>query len=176
MNGRPKRRTSVALAKFLSLHPVNGSQRTDVIIEHVRHLMDGRAKAMVVTSSRLSAVRYMQAFQRYIAEQGYEDVRPLVAFSGTVQDPDTGEEFTEPAMNIDVVTGRSISEAALPGRFASPDYQILLVAEKYRTGFDQPLCYQKMSSARMSRGETLVLVMQPAQDRPTHDLALAPGR
>ena len=139
----PKRRTSVALAKFLSLHPVNVSQRTEVIVEHfrehVRHHMDGRAKAMVVTSSRLSAVRYMQAFERYIAEHGYDDVRPLVAFSGTVADPDTGEEFTEPGMNIDVVTGRSISEAALPGRFASPDYQILLVAEKYQTGFDQPL-------------------------------------
>ena len=139
----PKRRTSVALAKFLSLHPVNVSQRTEVIVEHfrehVRHHMDGRAKAMVVTSSRLSAVRYMQAFQRYIAEHGYDDVRPLVAFSGTVTDPATGEEFTEPGMNIDVVTGRSISEAALPGRFASPDYQILLVAEKYQTGFDQPL-------------------------------------
>ena len=139
----PKRRTSVALAKFLSLHPVNVSQRTEVIVEHfrehVRHHMDGRAKAMVVTASRLSAVRYMQAFQRYIAEHGYDDVRPLVAFSGTVTDPDTGEEFTEPGMNVDVVTGRPISEAALPGRFASPDYQILLVAEKYQTGFDQPL-------------------------------------
>ena len=140
----PKRRTSVALAKFLSLHPVNVGQRTEVIVEHfrehVRHHMDGRAKAMVVTSSRLSAVRYMQAFQRYIKDHGYEgEVRPLVAFSGTVTDPDTGEEFTEPGMNIDVVTGRSISEAALPGRFASPDYQILLVAEKYQTGFDQPL-------------------------------------
>ena len=65
--------------------------------------------------------------------------RPLVAFSGTVHDPDTGEAFTEPGMNTDVVTGRPISESALPGRFASPDYQILLVAEKYQTGFDQPL-------------------------------------
>ena len=139
----PKRRTAVALGKFLSLHPVNVSQRTEVIIEHfrdhVRHHMDGRAKAMVVTSSRLHAVRYMQAFQRYIAERGYDDVRPLVAFSGTVVDPDTGEEFTEPRMNIDMVTGKPISESALPSRFASPDYQILLVAEKYQTGFDQPL-------------------------------------
>ena len=139
----PKRRTAVALAKFLSLHPVNVSQRTEVIVEHfrehVRHNMGGRAKAMVVTSSRLGAVRYMQAFQRYIAERGYDDVRPLVAFSGTVHDPDTGEEFTEPGMNVDVVTGRPIGEAALAGRFASPDYQILLVAEKYQTGFDQPL-------------------------------------
>ncbi len=139
----PKRRTAVALAKFLSLHPVNVSQRTEVIVEHfrehVRHHMEGRAKAMVVTSSRLSAVRYMQAFQHYIRDQGYDDVRPLIAFSGTVTDPDTGEDFTEPGMNVDIVTGKSISEAALPGRFASPDYQILLVAEKYQTGFDQPL-------------------------------------
>ena len=81
----------------------------------------------------------MQGFQRYIAEKGYDDIRPLVAFSGTVHDPYTGEDYTEPGMNIDVVTGKSISEAALPARFASPDYQILLVAEKYQTGFDQPL-------------------------------------
>ena len=139
----PKRRAAVALGKFLSLHPVNVGQRTEVIIEHfrdhVRPLMEGRAKAMVVTSSRLHAVRYMQAFERYIAEHGYQDIRPLVAFSGTVLDPASGEEFTEPGMNTDVVTGKSISESALPGRFASPDYQILLVAEKYQTGFDQRL-------------------------------------
>ena len=139
----PKRRAAAALAKFMRLHPHNIAQKTEVILEHfrnnVRHHMDGRAKAMVVTSGRLHAVRYMQAFQRYIADKGYDDVRPLVAFSGSVRDPDTGEQFTEPGMNTDVVTGRSISEAALPGRFGSPDYQILLVAEKYQTGFDQPL-------------------------------------
>ena len=139
----PKRRTAVALAKFMTLHPHNIAQKTEIIIEHfrehVRGHMDGRGKAMVVTSSRLHAVRYMQAFQRYIAERGYDDVCPLVAFSGTVEDPDTGEEFTEPGMNTDVATGKPISESALPGRFASPDYQILLVAEKYQTGFDQPL-------------------------------------
>ncbi len=139
----PKRRTAVALARFMTLHPHNIAQKTEVIVEHfrthVRHHLSGRAKAMVVTSSRLHAVRYMQAFQRYLAEQGYHDVRPLVAFSGTVRDPDTGEEFTEPGMNTDVVTGKPIGESALPVRFASPDYQILLVAEKYQTGFDQPL-------------------------------------
>ena len=69
----------------------------------------------------------------------YDDVRPLVAFSGTVHDPDTDKDFTESGLNVDVVTGTSISESVLPGRFASPDYQILLVAEKYQTGFDQPL-------------------------------------
>ena len=139
----PKRRTSTAIAKFAHLHPHNIAQKTEVIIEHfrnnVRFLMDGRAKAMVVTSSRLHAVRYMKAFKRYIAEQGYEDVRPLVAFSGTVHDPDTGEDFTEPGMNLDVVTGKPIGESALPMRFASSDYNVLLVAEKYQTGFDQPL-------------------------------------
>ena len=139
----PKRRTAVALAKFMTLHPHNIAQKTEVIVEHfrnhVRHHLNGRAKAMVVTSSRLHAVRYMQAFQRYLTEQGYHDVRPLVAFSGTVRDPDTGEEFTEPGMNTDIVTGKPIGESALPARFASPDYQILLVAEKYQTGFDQPL-------------------------------------
>ena len=139
----PKRRTAVALAKFMTLHPHNIAQKTEVIIEHfrnhVRHHLNGRAKAMVVTSSRLHAVRYMQAFQSYIAEQGYRDVRPLVAFSGTVRDSDTGDEFTEPSMNLDVVTGKPISESALPSRFDSSDYQILLVAEKYQTGFDQPL-------------------------------------
>ena len=139
----PKRRAAAELAKFMRLHPHNITQKTEVIVEHfrdnVRHHMDGRAKAMVVTSGRLHAVRYMQAFQRYIAEQRYDDIRPLVAFSGTVRDPCTGEEFTEPGMNVDVVTGRSIGEAALPDRFRSPDYQILLVAEKYQTGFDQPL-------------------------------------
>ena len=139
----PKRRTAVALAKFLQLHPYNIDQKTEVIVEHfrnnVRHHMGGRAKAMVVTSSRLHVVRYMKAFQRYIAGSGYQDVRPLVAFSGAVRDPDTGEDFTEPGMNRDVVTGRPISESALPARFDSPDYQILLVADKYQTGFDQPL-------------------------------------
>ena len=139
----PKRRTAVALAKYMTLHPYNIEQKTEVIVEHfrehVRRRIGGRAKAMVVTSSRLHAVRYMLAFKRYIADHAYEDIRPLVAFSGTVTDPDTGEEFTEPGMNIDVVTGKPISEAALPSRFDSPDYQILLVAEKYQTGFDQPL-------------------------------------
>ncbi len=129
----------------MSLHAYNLEQKTEVIIEHfrraVRHRLGGRGKAMVVTESRLHAVRYMQAFQCYIAENRYADVRPLVAFSGTVRDPDTGEEFTEPGMNIDVVDRRPISEAQLAERFASPDYNILLVANKYQTGFDQPLLH-----------------------------------
>jgi type I restriction enzyme R subunit len=139
----PKKKTARALAKFMSLHEYNIEQKTEVMVEHFRQYvkdkLGGRAKAMVVTQSRLHAVRYMLAFQRYLQEHGYNDIRPLVAFSGTVTDPDSGNEYTEPGMNIDVVTGRSIGESALPERFASPDYQILLVANKYQTGFDQPL-------------------------------------
>jgi type I restriction enzyme, R subunit len=94
---------------------------------------------MVVTASRIQAVRYKLAFERYIKEQGYSDIRPLVAFSGTVKDPDTGIEYTEPGMNIDVMNGKPISEGQLAERFSSSDYQVLLVANKYQTGFDQPL-------------------------------------
>jgi len=140
----PKKRAARALAKFMSLHPHNIEQKTEVMVEHfrkkVRGHLGGQAKAMVVTSSRLHAVRYMQAFERYIAENQITDVRPLVAFSGTVKDPDhPGFDYTEPGMNKDCVTGDSISEKQLPKRFASPDYQVLLVANKYQTGFDQPL-------------------------------------
>ena len=138
----PKRRAARALAKFMSLHPHNISQKTEVIVEHFRRRVapriNGLAKAMVVTSSRLHAVRYMLAFRSYIAEKGYDDVRPLVAFSGTIHDPSTDEEFTEPGMNLNA-TGERISEQALPGRFASPGFNVLLVANKYQTGFDQPL-------------------------------------
>ena len=139
----PKKKGARALAKFKELHPHNIEQKTEVMVEHfrdhVRHQLGGRAKAMVVTSSRLQAVRYKLAFEHYIAENGYTDIRPLVAFSGTVTDPDTGVDYTEPGMNTDVVSGKSISESQLPERFASSDYQVLLVANKYQTGFDQPL-------------------------------------
>ena len=106
--------------------------------EHVGHRMGSQAKAMVVTDSRLQAVRYKLAFEKYIQEKGYTDVAPLVAFSGTVTDPDTLSEFTEPGMNTDIVTGRSIRELELPDRFDSPDYNVLLAADKYQTGYDQP--------------------------------------
>ncbi|TNE82541.1 MAG: type I restriction endonuclease subunit R, partial [Gammaproteobacteria bacterium] len=139
----PKKKAVRALSKFLVMHPTNITQKIEVIVEHfrghVRAHLGGRAKAMVVTSSRLQAVKYMEAFQRYIDEKGYGDIRPLVAFSGTVRDPETGLEYTEPGMNIDVVSGKPISEKQLPERFSSPDYQVLLVANKYQTGFDQPL-------------------------------------
>jgi type I restriction enzyme R subunit len=138
----PKKKAARALAKFMSLHPHNIEQKTEVMVEHfrlhVKSRLNGMAKAMVVTSSRLHAVRYKLAFERYIKEHGYSDIRPLVAFSGKVKDPETGLEYTEPGMNPDVVNGKPISEGQLPERFDSPDYQVLLVANKYQTGFDQP--------------------------------------
>lgn len=139
----PKKKGAKALAKFKELHPHNIEQKTEVIIEHfrehVRHQLGGRGKAMVVTASRIQAVRYKLAFERYLAENQLTDIRPLVAFSGTVTDPDTDIDYTEPGMNTDVVTGKPIPESQLPERFGSSDYQVLLVANKYQTGFDQPL-------------------------------------
>lgn len=171
----PKKKAVRALAKFMSLHPHNIEQKTEVMIEHfwhhVRHRLGGRAKAMVVTSSRLHAVRYMRAFQAYIAERGYTDIRPLVAFSGTVKDPDTGLEYTEPGMNRDAITGKPIAESQLPERFESPDYRILLVANKYQTGFDQPLLHTLYVDKRLDGVQAVQTLsrlnrMIPGKDAP----------
>lgn len=139
----PKKKAAKKLAKFMALHPHNIEQKAEIMVEHfrqhVKHKVGGRAKAMVVAGSRLSAVRYMLSFQKYIEEHHYTDIRPLVAFSGKMKDPETGFEYTETGMNIDVVTGKNISEGQLPDKFDTSDYQVLLVANKYQTGFDQPL-------------------------------------
>ncbi|MBK1732779.1 type I restriction endonuclease subunit R [Thiococcus pfennigii] len=134
----PRRKAAKALARYLELHPVNIEQVVSVIVEHFRltvmHELGGRAKAMVVTGSRLAAVKYKLAFDRYIKAQGYTGIRSLVAFSGTVEDPDDpGSCYTEVAMND------GLAESELPETFERDDYRVLLVAEKYQTGFDQPL-------------------------------------
>jgi type I restriction enzyme R subunit len=144
-----KRKAARALARFMSLHPHNIAQKTEVMVEHFRHFtmhkIGGRAKAMVVTDSRLHAVRYKQAFDKYIAEKEYKGIKTLVAFSGTVIDPDIpGVDFTEVGMN----TG--IREKELPERFASDEYQLLLVTEKYQTGFDQPLLHTMYVDKRLA--------------------------
>jgi len=171
----PKKKATRVLAKFTTLHPYNIEQKTEVMIEHFRHSVKnrigGKAKAMVVTSSRLHAVRFKLAFDRYIAENGYTDVRPLVAFSGTVRDPDTGLEYTEPGMNRDIVTGKPISEGHLPERFESMDYQVLLVANKYQTGFDQPLLQSMYVDKRLDGVQAVQTLsrlnrMIPGKDAP----------
>jgi type I restriction enzyme, R subunit len=137
------------LARFIEIHPHNLAQKTEVMVEHfrskVRHRIEGRAKAMVVTGSRLHAVRYKQTFDKYLAEKGYDDVGVLVAFSGTVRDPELASvEYTEPQMN------KGIKEKELPDKFDTDDYQLLLVANKYQTGFDQPLLHTMYVDKRLS--------------------------
>lgn len=126
------------IARFVELHETNIAQRIEVIIEHFRTTvmkeLGGRAKAMVVTKSRASAVKYHRAFQEYIAKKGYSDIKSLVAFSGKVRLDGETEEFTESSIN-------GFPESRLPRKFDSDEYKVLLVANKYQTGFDQPkLC------------------------------------
>ena len=124
---------------WVRLHPYNISQKVQVVVEHFRHyvapLLDGKAKAMVVVSSRLEAVRWQLAINKYVKDRGYK-IGTLVAFSGEVNDKESGPEgFTEnsPSLNPNL-KGRDIREA-----FKGEEYQILLVANKFQTGFDQPL-------------------------------------
>ena len=124
-----------AVSRFESLHPHNIAQKTAIIIEHFREItknkIDGRAKAMVVTASRLHAVRYLFEFKRYIEEHNYSDLDVLVAFSGTVTDD--GKDWTEEKIN-------GIKENQLKKAFHD-DFDMLIVAEKYQTGFDEPLLH-----------------------------------
>ena len=143
-----RKRAAQALARFVHLHPHNIAQKTEVMVEHfqtvTRHKIGGRAKAMVVTGSRLAAVRYKQSFDRYIRHKGYA-IKTLVAFSGTVEDdklPDVS--YTEEAMN------GGFRQKELPEQFATPEYQVLLVAEKYQTGFDQPLLHTMYVDKRLA--------------------------
>jgi type I restriction enzyme R subunit len=129
------KKAQAAIARFVSLHEHNLAQKAEIIVEHFRqhvaHRVKGKAKAMTVTSSRLHAVRYKQALDAYIAEHGYDDIRVLVAFSGTVDDE--GVDRTESNMN-------GIPDTQTAAEFkADPSNRILVVAEKYQTGFDEPL-------------------------------------
>lgn len=143
-----RKRAARALARFLKLHPHNVSQKTEVMIEHfhaaTQHKIGGRAKAMVVTGSRFEAVRYKQSFDRYIKEKGYA-IKSLVAFSGIVADDKLKDvTYTEEGMNL------GVREKELPEIFATQEYQVLLVAEKYQTGFDQPLLHTMYVDRRLA--------------------------
>ena len=124
---------------WVRLHPYNISQKVEVVVEHFRQLVapliDGKAKAMVVVSSRLEAVRWQLAVDKFIKDKGYA-IRSLVAFSGEVHDKESGpDSFTENGTVLNpALRGRSIRDA-----FNTDEYQILLVANKFQTGFDQPL-------------------------------------
>lgn len=138
----PKSKARRAIARYAELHPYNLAQKTEIMVEtfreRTRHAIGGKGKAMVVTSSRLAAVRYMNEFKRYITEKGYTDMNALVAFSGEIVDD--GESFTEPKMNI-LSDGSQVKENQLKETFHTSDYNVLIVAEKYQTGFDEPLLH-----------------------------------
>jgi type I restriction enzyme R subunit len=137
-----------ALMRFLRLHPTNIAQKTEIIIEHfqrfTRKKIGGKAKAMVVTASRLQAVRYKLSIDKYLRDKGYQNIKSLVAFSGVVRDPDDHQEYTEVSMN------HGIRETELPGLFSTDEYNILIVAEKYQTGFDQPLLHTMYVDKRLA--------------------------
>ncbi|PPD35832.1 MAG: restriction endonuclease subunit R [Methylomonas sp.] len=141
------KKAKVKLNQWVRLHDYNISQKVQIIVEHFKDnimgLLGGQAKAMVVTRSRKEAVRYKLCFDKYIKDKGYQNIHALVAFSGEVEfnnkDPNTdgliGEKFSESAMNPNL-KGRDMRKA-----FDTDDYQVMLVANKFQTGFDQPkLC------------------------------------
>ena len=127
------------IMRWVKLHPYNISQKVQVVVEHFREtvlpLLNGHAKAMVVVSSRLEAVRWKLAMEKYIQSQGYK-IGTLVAFFGEVNDQESGPDaFSETSQTMNPnLRGRDMREA-----FNTDEYQILLVANKFQTGFDQPL-------------------------------------
>ncbi|BBF86992.1 type I restriction-modification system, restriction subunit R [Aquitalea magnusonii] len=145
----PRRKAAKALARFVQFHDYEIAQKVEVIVEHFRthsrHKIGGRAKAMVVTNSREHAVRYKLGFDKYIKDQEYTDVKSLVAFSGEIMLKEFADKkFTEVGMN------NGLKESELPEKFNTEEYQVLLVAEKYQTGFDQPLLHSMYVDKRLS--------------------------
>lgn len=132
-----------ALAKWLSLHPTNIGQKVQLIIEHFRanvaHLLNGQAKAMVVTSSRAAAVKYQLALERYCESKGYQGIAAMVAFSGDVPNVEVKDKQFKPEAQFNEANlnpglkGREMRKA-----FDTSDYRVMIVANKFQTGFDQP--------------------------------------
>ncbi len=141
-----KKKAAKAIGRFVSLHPHNLAQKTEIIIEHFRNIISkkigGKAKAMLVCGSRLHAKRYFEEFERYIKTKGYQ-IKILVAFSGKVIDDNEPDGVSEPEM-----TG--YGEKELPTIFEKDEYKILIVADKYQTGFDQPLLHTMYVDKKLS--------------------------
>ncbi len=172
----PKYKTKVAkrkIARFAMLHETNINQRIEIIIEHFRnnvmYELDGQAKAMVITGSRTEAIKYYNAFWKYVIRKGYKDIKPLVAFSGKVTDKQLGiegdKEYSEASIN-------GFSEDKTPAKFDTDNYQVLLVANKYQTGFDQPkLCalyvLKKLSGVNAVQTFSRLNRICPPYDKPT---------
>lgn len=141
-----KGKATKSIIKYVSLHPHNISQKTEVIIEHFKNhtmkKMGGEAKAMLVTGSRLHAVRYKLAFDDYIQRKGYQNLKTLVAFSGVVKD--NALEYKEVGLND------GIKESSLASEFDKEDSRVLIVANKYQTGFDQPKLHTMYVDKKLS--------------------------
>lgn len=167
----PISKAKAQLARFVSLHPYNLGQKAEIIVEHFRAKTSGKiggqAKAMVVTRSRLHAKRYKVAIDHYIADHGYDTgphpLRTLVAFSGPLEDPaEPNVVYTEAGMN-------GFGEAQLPKQFAGEDFQLLVVADKYQTGFDQPLLHtmyvdKKLANVKAVQTLSRLNRMHPGKD------------
>ena len=173
-----KKKAERAIRYFISLHPHNLAQKATIIIEHFRNVVakkiGGKAKAMVVTSSRLHAKRYFEEFRKYIDINGYQnEMKILVAFSGKVKDDNYPDGVTEVELT-------KVKMKELPETFNGDDYKILIVADKYQTGFDQPLLHtmyvdKKLSGVkavqtlsrlnRMAKGKEDTFVLDFANDR-----------
>ncbi len=133
----PKGKAAQLIKNFGLLHPYAIGQKVAVIVAHFRETvakeLKGHAKAMVVTSSREAAVRYKIQIDKYLADEKITDVKTLVAFSGEVEMIEGFPgKYRESTMN-------DIGDADIPEGFDTDEYQVLIVAEKYQTGFDQPL-------------------------------------
>ena len=137
----PESRATKIIKKYEKLHPYNISQKSAIIVETfrdtTRNKIGGKGKMMVVTDSRLAAVRYFHEIKRYIEEKGYTDMDVLTAFSGSVLDGET--EYTESGLNVRK-DGSHISESQTKEEFHD-NFNVLVVAEKYQTGFDEPLLH-----------------------------------
>ena len=137
----PASKASKVIKNYQQLHPYNITQKARIIVETfretTRNKIGGKGKMMVITSSRLAAVRYYHEVKRYLETMGYDDVAVLVAFSGAVKDGD--EEYTEPKLNVRK-DGSHISESQTKAEFHD-NFNVLIVAEKYQTGFDEPLLH-----------------------------------
>ncbi len=151
----PSSRASKVIKKYQQLHPENIRQKSEIIVETfmntTRGKINGRAKMMVVTASRAAAVLYLQEVRRYAEEQGYSEVKPMVAFSGTVTIGE--EEYSESGLNVRP-DGSHISEAQTKQEFHD-SFNILIVAEKYQTGFDEPLLHTMIVDKKLHGVKTV---------------------
>jgi len=133
-----KKKAIMLLTSYVDLQPHAIGTKTQIMLDHFLEKtvneIQGKARAMVVTRSRLHAVKYYLAFRKAMKEHNLA-FKPLVAFSGTVIDPDSGEEYTENNMN------RLARQVNIPDAFKTPEYRILIVAEKFQTGYDEPLLH-----------------------------------